>query len=498
MARTTSAGNKTTQQLETTIAGDGLAPVKPGRPRRFANYASALKFLDSKINVERVRPKNVEPEVFKLSRMQAILAAMGDPHHSPRWIVHIAGSKGKGSIVEMLAACLGPQGCGYTVGVFTSPHLIDVRERIRIGNDWIDEQDFVSTLGHVAAAAAVIEDDYGPATYFELLTAMAMRYYAERAVDVAVFEVGLGGRLDATNVIRPTVSAIGAIQLEHETILGSTLEAIAREKAGVMKPGVVTIAFDQDKQVLDTFETVAQETTAELRLLGRDVDFSSRFESTPELGPHTRVCLSSSRTSFEHLPVPLKGAHQSLNCGLVLAILDELRAHGLESPERQVALGLERTLNAGRLEQVWDEPRILIDGAHTPESVEATIKAIGAHMRFDSMVVVFGCAADKNVDEMLQRAAIGADKLILTRTSDNPRAVKAEDLGRRLESLPSIGPRMAQVIPDVREAVNTAVRAVGRDDLVLVTGSFYLAGEVKKLLQEAKNKRAAQQIEAKD
>ncbi len=466
---------------------------KPLRPRRFASYASALKFLDSQINLERVRPKQVGQDTFKLDRMRALLEVMGEPQHSPRWLVHVAGSKGKGSIVEMLSSCLGPSGCGYTVGVFTSPHLVDVRERVRIGQEWISEADFVSSLGHVAAAASAIEEEFGKPTYFELLTAVAMRYFAEQAVDVAVYEVGLGGRLDATNVIRPTVSVIGEIQLEHEAILGDTLEKIAGEKAGIMKPGVTTLVFEQDERVMERFKASADEVGAELRVLGKDVDYSSRFEATPELGPHMRVCFSSPRTTFEHLPVPLKGAHQSLNCGLVLGALDELHAHGLQTPERQVALGLAATPSAGRLEQVWDQPRIMIDGAHTPESVEATIKAIGAHMRFDSMVVVFGCAADKNIDEMLKRAAIGADKLILTRTNDNPRAAQAKDLGERLKAMESINMRMAQVIPDVREAVNTAVRAVGRDDLILVTGSFYLAGEVKRLLLEAKQKREGQQ-----
>lgn len=485
-------------QLEgSPAASSQAAPPKPLRPRRFVSYQSALKYLDSRVNIERVRQTKVTPESYKLDRMRAVLEALGNPQVSPRWTVHVAGSKGKGSIVEMLTACLGPKGCGYTVGVYTSPHLVDVRERIRIGNDWIEPQDFVLSLGHVASAASSIEDEFGPVTYFELLTAVAMRHFAERAVDVAVFEVGLGGRLDATNIIQPTVAAIGAIQLEHEAILGDTIEKIAQEKAGIIKPGVVTLTFKQDDAVIEVMENTAQQVGTELRVLGRDLDFSSRFEATPELGPHARVCFSSTRSAFEHLAVPLKGTHQSLNCGLALAILDELRAHGLETPERQVALGLEHTLSGGRLEQIWDKPRILVDGAHTPESVEATIKAIGAHLRFDSMVVVFGCAADKHIDEMLRKAAIGADKLILTRTSDHPRAAEAEELARRLEGLEVVGTRMAQVIPSVKEAVNTAVLAVGKDDLVLVTGSFYLAGEVKRLLQEAQQRRAAQNIEAK-
>lgn len=484
-----------------TSAGDAsegvTAPVRARRPRRFVSYQSALKYLNDRVNYERIRPGKVEREAFKLDRMRALMSELGDPQTSPRWIVHVAGSKGKGSIVEMVASCLGAKGCGYTVGVYTSPHLVDVRERVRLGDAWIEESDFVTNLGHVAAAATRIDSEHGESTYFEIITALALRYFAEQAVDVAVLEVGLGGRLDATNVVVPTVAAIGAIQLEHTQILGNTVEEIAREKAGILKPGVVGVTFKQDKGIMTTFSDVAQEVGAELRVLGKDIEFSSRFEASPELGPHARVCVSSKRLTYEHLPVPLKGEHQAVNCGIALAILDELHAHGLETPERQVALGLEKTLQRGRLEQVWDRPRILIDGAHTPESVEATIKALGAHERFDSMVVVFGCAADKNIDAMLEKVAIGADKLILTKSSENPRAAKPEELLKRLEQLSTSGPRMAQIEPTVKEAINTAVRAVGRDDLILVTGSFYLAGEAKRLLLEARQKRVAQQIEAK-
>lgn len=473
------------------------APVRSRRPRRFASYQSALKYLNDRVNIERVRPAKIEPDAFRLDRIRAILSELGDPHTSPRAIVHIAGSKGKGSIVEMVASCLGTHGCGYTVGIYTSPHLVDIRERVRLGNAWIEEADFVSNLGHVAAAATRVQPQHGEATYYELLTAMAFRYFAEQAVDVAVLEVGLGGRLDATNVVMPTVTAVGAIQLEHTQILGDTVDKIAREKAGIFKPGVVGLTFKQDKSIMTALGEVAERVGSELRVLGKDIEFSSRFEASQDLGPHTRVCVSSKRSSFEHLPVPFKGEHQALNCGLALAILDELRAHGLETPERQVALGLDATLQLGRLEKVWDSPRILIDGAHTPESVEATIKALGAHVRFDSLVVVFGCSADKNVDAMLDKVSLGADKLILTRSSDNPRASKPEDLFKRLEHVGGSGTRMAQIEPTVKDAINTAVRAVGRDDLILVTGSFYLAGEAKSLLLEARNKRANQQLEAK-
>lgn len=469
-----------------------VAKAKTLRPKRFVSYETALKFLDTHTNVERSRPTHIDKTVFKLDRMRAILEQLRNPQHEVRF-VHVAGSKGKGSIVEMTASALSQ--CGYGVGVYTSPHLTDIRERIRIGAEVMTEDDFVRTLGHVAAAAAAVEREHGAATYFELVTAMAFRYFAERAVDVAVVEVGLGGRLDSTNVITPECSAISAIHLEHTQILGDTLAKIAREKAGIMKPGVTTFTFPQEEQVMAVFRAVAAEVGAELRVLGEDVDFSWRFESSPELGPHARVCLATEHSNHEHLPVPLPGQHQALNCGLALAMLDKLRQKGFDTRERPVAVGLGQTPRMGRLELVWDKPRILIDGAHTTESVHALIKSIGAHIRYDSMVVIFGCAADKDVAGMIDKVGLGADKIIFTRSASNPRAIDPAELKTLYTERHG---KMALVEATLKEAINTAAKSVGKEDIILVTGSFYLAGEAKALLLDAAEKRKAKsQVEPK-
>lgn len=482
----------TPAETQTPAAPDNLTvSAKTLRPKRFVSYETAIKYLDSHINVERARPAHIGRDTFKLDRMRAILEALRNPHHDLRF-VHVAGSKGKGSVVEMTASAL--TACGYGAGVFTSPHLTDIRERIRIGNEWIGTDEFVRTLGHVGAAAESVAAEHGPATYFELLTAMAFRYFAERAVDVAVIEVGLGGRLDSTNVITPECSAITAIQLEHTALLGDSLEKIAAEKAGIMKPGVTTYTFAQDEAVMTVLRSEAERIGAVLKVLGEDVDFSWRFESSPELGPHARVCLATERSNHEHLPVPLPGQHQALNCGLALAMLDGLRQRGFETVERPVAVGLEKTPRHGRLEQVWETPRILIDGAHTPESIHALVKAIGAHIRYDSMVVVFGCAADKDVEGIVDKIGLGADKIIFTRATGNPRAMDPAELKRLYSERHG---KMAQVEPTLKDAINTAAKSVGRGDLILVTGSFYLAGEAKARLMEAAAKKAASQVETK-
>lgn len=443
-------------------------------------YEDAVAWLSEQTNVERSRPENLSADVFKLERMQALVEALGHPERSFR-SVHVAGSKGKGSVCEMTASCL--EACGYTTGLYTSPHLVDMRERVRINQRPIEPSDFLDLLKRVAGAADAVARRHGHATFFELLTALAFCHFAEQAVDVAVIEVGLGGRLDATNVLRPEVAAITAIQLEHTQILGSTLEAIAREKAGIMKAGVPCVTIPQsDASIHEAFRRAAEAAPCPLLTLGTDVEFTHRFESTPDLGPHVRVSLTSPRSAYEHLPVPLKGLHQAHNCGLALAILDQLRARGLSVPERQVALGLSRTPVRGRMEIISRSPRVMIDGAHNPESLLQLIRAVGAYIKPDSTVVIFGCAADKDIPRMLQTLARGADKIIFTRSAHSGRAADPRDLQRRFAELTG---KQMQVAPSVAEALRIAHAAVHRDDLILVTGSFYVAGEAKKILAPA-------------
>ncbi|MBL8760017.1 MAG: bifunctional folylpolyglutamate synthase/dihydrofolate synthase [Phycisphaerae bacterium] len=470
-----------------------LRPARPvtivALPEAFESYQHACEYLTTRDNVERLRPDKVAPAMLTLDRMRALLDELGNPQQGLK-LVHVAGSKGKGSTCEMTAAALA--GCGYTVGLYTSPHLVDLRERFRIGANKISATDFCAYLQRVARAAAGLERKWGAATFFELTTAMCFCFFADQAIDVGVIEVGLGGRLDSTNVIAPEVTAITAIQLEHTQLLGDSLPKIAGEKAGIMKPGVVCLTIPQENEVVDAFRARAASLGCPLRVIGTpELEFSHRFEATPELGPHVRVSLSSPRCQFEHVPVPLRGEHQAFNCGLALAIIDALRERGWKAPERQVTQGLARTPNFGRLEQVWDRPRIIVDGAHNPESVSGLVKAIGAHLRYDSMVMIFGCASDKNVPGMLQAVARGADKIIFTRASESARAMDPKELHRRFTEFSH---KMVQTAPTVKDAINLAARAVARDDIICVTGSFYVAGEAKKLLVEKAEALAAEKL----
>jgi dihydrofolate synthase/folylpolyglutamate synthase len=487
MPKPSPAGPRKVAKAGVTAPIEVKAPVPAQPPATKAseieNYTDALRYLSERHNIERARVSRVSAEDFKLDRMAALLQALGNPQHDVR-CVHVAGSKGKGSVVEMTASALAA--CGFATGVYTSPHLVDVRERIRINADQIGYPAFTKVCQRVAAAAEKLDPGLGPASFFEVMTAMALCFFAEQAVDIAVIEVGLGGRLDATNLIKPEVTAITAIQLEHTQLLGDTLEKIAAEKAGIFKPGVPALTIPQTPGVMQVLREAAEKAMCPLQVVGQDIEFSFRFEASPELGPHTRVCLTTPRSNFEHLPVPLKGEHQAHNCGLALAILDTLRVRGFDTPERQVAEGLSRTPQQGRMEIVGRSPRIVIDGAHTPESVQALVKAIGAHIRYDSMVVIFGCAEDKDVKGMLSKIGLGADKIIFTRSAGNARAADPRELARRYADATG---KMAQVARSLPDALDMASQATGRDDLICITGSFYLAGEAKKHLAEMRGRR---------
>ena len=445
-------------------------------------YDEALAFLSARTDVERLRPARVAPGTFRLDRMEALVDALGRPDHEFKSI-HVAGSKGKGSVCEMTAAALA--GCGYAVGLYTSPHLVDLRERIRIaggaGSQMVTPADFADAIAAVAKALPAVEKKHGPATYFEILTAASFVYFAQQAVDFAVIEVGLGGRLDSTNVIQPEVTAVTAIQLEHTQLLGDTLAKIAAEKAGIFKKDVQALTITQKPEVLAAFRERAQAVGCPLSVVGEDIEFSQRFEANPELGPHHRVCLFTPRSAFEHIASPLKGDHQALNCGLALAIVDALRQRGHALPDRGIAEGLAKATSQGRLDIIHQTPRLMVDGAHTPESIQALLRSVSTHYKFDNLIVVFGCSSDKDAPGMLAKLIGGADKIILTRAADSSRAIEPRDLQRKFAEQTS---KPVQTAPSVKDAINLAAKAAQRGDLIIVTGSFLVAGEAKRLFAE--------------
>src|SRR6185503_5488397 len=260
------------------------------------------------------------------------------------------------------------------------------------------------------------------------------------------------------------------IDYDHTHLLGRTLDKIAKEKAGIFKKGVPAITCEQPRDVETALKQAAEQVGTSLRVINKDIEFSFRFGASDDLGPHTRVCIITETSQFMHLPVPMPGEHQAINCALALAAIDVLKKSGFNFPESQMHDGLARTSLPGRMELIWDQPRILVDGAHNAASVGALMRCVGAHVPYDSMVCIFGCCEDKDVSAMLEKVALGGDKIIFTRAKGNPRAADPDELQREFAERSG---KMSQVARTLPEALDLASRAVGRDDLICVTGSFY-------------------------
>lgn len=469
---TTSVRTKSTSTRKTSSQPMGAESI--------TNFATAQRWLNGHVDYERLRIVPYNSRTFSLERMRKLLGRLGNPHQQLRCVL-VAGTKGKGSTCAMLASML--KSCGYTVGLYASPHLVDLRERITIDGRMISYADMVDLMKLIAGQEQAVSSNRP--SYFEVLTAAALRHFADQAVDVAVLETGLGGRLDSTNVVTPLVCGMTHISLDHTNVLGRDLKNIAREKAGIFKKDVPAVSVAQDPGVEQVLKEVAEGVTSPLDFTGNQIDFSYRFEANRELGPHTRVCVTTDTSRWEHLPVPLKGEHQAHNCGLALALLDKLKANEFTVPDEQVISGLAQTQLSGRMEQVHDEPRVFIDGAHNASSLQALIRSLGAHIAYDSLVLIFGCGQDKEYMGMLKEVSLGADKIIFTRAKMNPRAFEPVDLMTRFGELSG---KMAQVAKNLPEALKVASRAVTREDLIVVTGSFYLAGEAKKYFIDRANR----------
>jgi dihydrofolate synthase / folylpolyglutamate synthase len=435
-----------------------------------STFGRAVRYLGSLSDYERLRIVRYTSQNFDLERMRSLLKKLGNPHEEFK-TVHIAGTKGKGSTCAMVAAML--QASGYKVGLYTSPHLVDVRERVQINGQMIPTADFARLVRLVEPIVAKAKPT---PTYFDVLTAIAFKYFAEHKVDIAIIETGLGGRLDSTNVLKPEVTAITSISKDHMAQLGNTLGKIATEKGGIFKHNVPALSVLQDPEAEASLKACAQKVGAPLEIVGKEIEFSYRFESSRMLGPHNRVCLTTTNTKFEHLAVPLVGEHQAINCGLALSIIDKLKGRGFVINDMHAMEGLKALSMPGRMEQISTNPRVIVDGAHNAASVDAFMRAIGQHVPYDSMVLIFGCCSDKDVTGMLEKITGGADKVIFTKV-DNIRTADPHELAAQYTELYG---KMAQVAGSLEEALAIANRAVSKEDLVCITGSFYLVGEAKK------------------
>ncbi|MHC4236982.1 MAG: bifunctional folylpolyglutamate synthase/dihydrofolate synthase [Planctomycetota bacterium] len=449
--------------------------TKVKRPARaFRTYQQAMGYLFDRTDYERQKKMRYNVNTFDLDRMNKFLKALGNPHKKIR-TVHIAGTKGKGSTAAMLGKMI--EANGYSVGLYTSPHVTTLHERIMINSEMINKKKMLALMNRVHPVIEKFAAKDENPTFFEIMTALAFLHFADEQVDLAVIETGLGGRLDSTNVVNPEVVGITSISIDHQNLLGSTLDSITKEKAGVIKKGVPVVTVPQEPTAMRILKKLAGTQKAPLSITGKDIDFSYRFESSREEGPHTRICLSTANSHFEHLRVPLPGEHQAINCGLALAMLDTLKNQGYDFDDQKSMSGLSEVTLPGRMEMVHEDPRILVDAAHNAASIRALMQAIGQHVPYDSMVIIFGCNSDKDVRGMLTELQYGADKVIFTR-SNSPKAVFPSDLAEMYTELCG---KMCQTTLSLKEAIRIAGSAISKEDLICVTGSFYLVGQAKGL-----------------
>lgn len=454
-----------------------LSPSDPAR-------RAALDYLLSRVDHERAVVVPYDQTAFKLARTRDLLDRLGGPDAGLP-LVHLAGTKGKGSTAAMLAAAA--TAAGYRTGLFTSPHLERLEERFRVDGEPCSAAELVALVDRLRpvvrsmdeAAAAHDPPEYGP-TYFELTTALALLHFRARDAALGVLEVGLGGRLDSTNVCRPRVSVITTISFDHTRQLGPTLAAIAREKAGIIKPGVPVISGVLPDEPRAVIHEVAARVGAPVRQLGRDFDFAyeppRHLEQGPALGRlDFRWLTDSARRDRLGMGLALPGRHQALNAAVALAALGELEAQGWRFPDEAVARALAALDWPGRMEIVSRRPTVILDTAHNVASVEALVATLDESFAARRRLLLLGTSRDKDLPGMLARLLPKFDAAMLTRYTHNPRSVPAAELATIAAEL---GYPRTEFTEDPHEAWRRVRAAAGPDDLICVTGSFFLAGEL--------------------
>jgi dihydrofolate synthase/folylpolyglutamate synthase len=396
---------------------------------------------------------------FGLSSTLDLLARLGFPYQEGRYI-HLAGTNGKGSVAAMLSAVL--TRAGYPVGLFTSPHLVDFRERYRLRDRDIAPARVLALINEVRR----VVDDREPPTFFEFVTALALLYFHQEGAAPIILETGLGGRLDATNIVQPLVTVITNIGHDHHEHLGSGLLEIAAEKAGIIKPGAPLVTFARQKRVLQLFQERCRELGAPMYRGG--VDFNARG------GPAGKFRYRGLHQELSGLSQPLPGRHQYRNAALALAGLELLADRGFPVPEAAVREGLAATRWPGRLEQVAQDPRIILDGAHNPAAAQTLARSLKNSRSNGRLILVLGVMADKDVDGILSRLLPLAQTVIFTQPRYF-RAADTEDLLRRARdyNLPALS------VPVVAEAIQKAQSLAGPEDRIVITGSLFTVGEAK-------------------
>ncbi len=409
---------------------------------------------------------------YGLERTFRLLELLGSPHEKIKFI-HVAGTNGKGSTTAMITKIL--RGLGYKVGMYTSPYLEEFEERIQINGENINKDTLVNLLEEVKIAISkVIEEGYEHPTEFEIITALMFLHFYNEKVDYGVIEVGLGGRLDSTNVLTPKVSVITSISLDHMNILGDNLKDIAKEKAGIIKAGVPVILYPQEKEVEEVIVKVAKEKNSKVYFIKKE---TARLININYEDLYQNVEIESYKNKYT-IKLPLLGEHQILNLNVALNTIEVLCEQEKAKLDKiLVKKSLKDVKWIGRLEVLGMKPTIVIDGAHNIDGIKALRKNIEKYFKYNKIYLLLGILADKQVKEMIEEIAEIAEK-IYALTPHSERAELSEDLKNEIlkYNLNTIA------FESYEEAFLLALKEAKEEDLILISGSLYMIGDMRKII----------------
>jgi dihydrofolate synthase / folylpolyglutamate synthase len=442
-------------------------------------YQEALDYLYSFVDYSLTRSFRYTPDKFDLGRMETFLSLLGNPHQQYP-VIHIAGTKGKGSTAAMIASAL--DAAGYRVGFYTSPHLQEYTERIKVNGQFISMETLVDLVEYVKPFVNQVER----LTTFEITTAIAFLHFARQKCSAAVVEVGLGGRLDATNLVDPLVSVITSISLDHVAVLGDTLSKIAYEKGGIIKPGRPVVSAPQPNEAASVIESIAAERGCPLVTVGRDYkyaaedhDFGGQSFSVWQAGKHGSVEAEDKL----HFTIPLLGMHQVENAATAYAALQVAAGQGLSISNEDIRLGFANVQWPGRFEILRKAPPLIVDSAHNRDSARRLRQALDDYLPDMPVVLLFGASEDKDIDGMLAELKPRIGRLIATQ-SIHPRAVEAS----RLVEMAELHGISAEIAVPVEEGIKAALRLAGKDSAVVVTGSLFIVAAVREIWQKMLSK----------
>lgn len=434
------------------------------------NYNEAIEYLLGLVDLERHTPGLPrQKRIYDLRRMARFLEMIGSPQERVP-AIHVAGTKGKGSTSAMVDSVL--HAAGYRTGFYSSPHMHSFRERIRLDSSPISEEAFASLVESLAPSARRLaaETDLGDATLFEFITGMAFHCFAQAPADFQTIEVGLGGRLDATNVVEPAVCAITSVSLDHMGILGNTLAEIAAEKAGIIKAGVPVVVSPQREEAMETIMAVCREKNAPYVWVGTDIRWREEDSDLHGQGVQIEGRLDSYRLRF-----PLLGSHQGENAATAVGVLECLQELGYQIGKGAFEAGFAAVNWPCRLEVLDQNPLVVVDGAHNVYSMETMLESLRKFFDFRKLVLIAGFSRDKSVSGMIEAMAPLASVAIASR-SRHPRSMAP---GAVAEALVTGGATAVHEADSVGQALELARYFANDDDLILATGSLFVAAELR-------------------